>query len=278
MASGPFVPGDLERLHAVRRRPVAVGHHRDAAGDLHDVLHARHRLGLVGIEAGHLAAEDGAAHDARHQQAGQLDVRAELGAAVHLARDVEPRHVRAEQRERFRILERRRSSAPAAPPPCPRATRRWRGGRSPGGSPRPCRWCTLLSATPQSLAAADDEHHAGGRRRLRAAASTCRACCCCRRSSARRRSRGCRSARRRRTHSVVTLFQSTSSSSARSIGIAVITPWPISSIESMMRALPSAVIFTHTLGSKTPRGARGRRRGRARSRRASARRRRQRWS
>jgi hypothetical protein len=50
----------------------------------------------------------------------------------------------------------------------------------------------------------------------------------------------------------VTLFQSTSSSSARSIGIAVITPWPISSIESMMRALPSAVIFTHTLGSNTP--------------------------
>ena len=30
------------------------------------------------------------------------------------------------------------------------------------------------------------------------------------------------------------------------------TPWPISSIESMMRALPSAVTFSHTLGSKTP--------------------------
>jgi hypothetical protein len=47
-------------------------------------------------------------------------------------------------------------------------------------------------------------------------------------------------------------FQSMSSSSATSIGIAVMTPCPISIIESMMRTESSALIVTQTFGSKTP--------------------------
>src|SRR5207247_2422324 len=51
------------------------------------------------------------------------------------------------------------------------------------------------------------------------------------------------------THSVLILFQSRSSSSATSIGIDVITPWPISSCESMMVTVSSAPILTQMFGS-----------------------------
>ena len=53
-------------------------------------------------------------------------------------------------------------------------------------------------------------------------------------------------------HSVLILFQSMSSSSATSIGIDVITPWPISSMVSVIVTVSSAAIFTQTFGSKTP--------------------------
>jgi hypothetical protein len=46
------------------------------------------------------------------------------------------------------------------------------------------------------------------------------------------------------------LFQSTSSSSATSIGIAVITPCPISTIDSMMRTELSVPMRSQTFGSK----------------------------
>ena len=53
-------------------------------------------------------------------------------------------------------------------------------------------------------------------------------------------------------HSVLIFRQSKSSSSATSIGIDVITPWPISSMVSMMRTLSSASIWIQTFGSNVP--------------------------
>src|SRR5262245_13788063 len=54
------------------------------------------------------------------------------------------------------------------------------------------------------------------------------------------------------THSVLILFQSTSSSSATSIGMDVITPCPISSCVSLIVTLSSAPIFSQMLGSNEP--------------------------
>ena len=52
-------------------------------------------------------------------------------------------------------------------------------------------------------------------------------------------------------HSVLMVFQSASSSSATSIGIEVMTPWPISSIVSMIVTVSSGAILSQTLGSKS---------------------------
>src|SRR5262249_40341848 len=54
------------------------------------------------------------------------------------------------------------------------------------------------------------------------------------------------------THSVLILFQSTWSSSATSIGMDVITPWPISSCVNLMTTLSSAPILSQILGSNEP--------------------------
>ena len=59
------------------------------------------------------------------------------------------------------------------------------------------------------------------------------------------------------THSVLIFVQSKSSSSATSIGIDVITPWPISSIVSMMRTVSSASTLIQTFGSNEPAAATG---------------------
>ena len=54
------------------------------------------------------------------------------------------------------------------------------------------------------------------------------------------------------THSVLIFDQSVSSSSAMSIGIEVITPWPISSCVSMMRTVSSLFTFSQMFGSNDP--------------------------
>ncbi len=53
-------------------------------------------------------------------------------------------------------------------------------------------------------------------------------------------------------HSVLIFDQSMSSSSATSIGIDVITPWPISSCVSMMRTVSSLLTLSQMLGSNEP--------------------------
>src|SRR5437764_485469 len=51
-------------------------------------------------------------------------------------------------------------------------------------------------------------------------------------------------------NSIFTLVQSASSSSARSIGRAVVTPWPISERSTTMSTLLSGLIGSHALGAK----------------------------
>src|SRR5436190_23707894 len=51
-------------------------------------------------------------------------------------------------------------------------------------------------------------------------------------------------------HSISTLVQSASSSSAMSIGSAVLTPWPISERSTTMSTLLSGLIRSHALGAK----------------------------
>src|SRR5438309_3519317 len=51
-------------------------------------------------------------------------------------------------------------------------------------------------------------------------------------------------------NSIFTLVQSASSSSARSIGRAVVTPWPISERSTTMSTLLSGLIRSHALGAK----------------------------
>ena len=53
-------------------------------------------------------------------------------------------------------------------------------------------------------------------------------------------------------HSVLIFVQSMSSSSATSIGIEVITPWPISSCVSMMRTVSSLFTLSQIFGSNEP--------------------------
>src|SRR4029453_7226997 len=102
----PFVPRHLQRLRATRGRPVVVGDHGHTIRDLDNVLHSWDRLRLVRIEAGDLAAEDGAPYDFRGQQAWQLHVDTEPRAAVDLLGYVEPGERVAKHLEVLRILER----------------------------------------------------------------------------------------------------------------------------------------------------------------------------
>ena len=84
-----FVPLDLERVARGLGAPPGVGHHGHAVRDLHHVLHARHRLGLAGVEAHRLAADHGALQEGRVEHPRQLDVDPELRAAVDLPPRVE---------------------------------------------------------------------------------------------------------------------------------------------------------------------------------------------
>src|SRR3989475_8285220 len=81
-----LVPRDFQRVPALLRGPVAVGHDGDTTGNLDDVANPGHGLGLRCVEAFHLAAEHRAARDDGDEQARPLHVDAELGAAVHLGR------------------------------------------------------------------------------------------------------------------------------------------------------------------------------------------------
>src|SRR2546430_16967368 len=56
-------------------------------------------------------------------------------------------------------------------------------------------------------------------------------------------------------NSIFTLVQSASSSSARSIGSAVVTPWPISGRSTTSSTLLSGLIRSHALGAKGAAGA-----------------------
>src|SRR5207245_7063729 len=85
-----LIPLDLQRLRAFRRRPEVVGHDRDARADLDDVTHAWDGFRLVGVEAGHFAAENWTAHDTSCEQLLQLAVDGVCGSPVHCFRDVSP--------------------------------------------------------------------------------------------------------------------------------------------------------------------------------------------
>ena len=103
----PLVPRDLQRLATLHRGPAAVGEHRHAAADRHDVAHAGDRSRGAGVEAGDLASEDGAARHGRIEHPGELHVDAVDSAAVHLGGSVGPRHRPADETELLRILQRR---------------------------------------------------------------------------------------------------------------------------------------------------------------------------
>ena len=102
----PVVPDDLERLAPLLGGPEAVGDDGDAAGDLHHVPHPRHGLGLVGVEALDLAAEDRRARDESDQHSRQLHVQAEDGLAVDLVGRVEPLGRLADEVEILGVLQR----------------------------------------------------------------------------------------------------------------------------------------------------------------------------
>ena len=55
---GPFVPGDLQRLHSLLGRAHMIGHHGDRIVELHHLAHALHRQRLAVVDLGELAAED----------------------------------------------------------------------------------------------------------------------------------------------------------------------------------------------------------------------------
>ena len=101
----PFVPDDLQGLAAFRSRPVAVGHHRDAAIDLDDMSHTRHGLGPVGVNALHFTAEHRWTGDDRREHAGQVDVEAKHRCAVDLFGGVQAFDWFADELKVLRVFE-----------------------------------------------------------------------------------------------------------------------------------------------------------------------------
>src|SRR6185369_4935779 len=88
------------------RAPPGIGDDRyGAVADLDHLLHAPHALDLRGVEALHLAAEDGAILDRGVEEARQLDVDAVDRLADHLVGGIEPLERLADQLPLLRVLQ-----------------------------------------------------------------------------------------------------------------------------------------------------------------------------
>ena len=116
VATGAFVPGDLQRASRVVGQPPAVGHDRHARGEgvvalpcrLDDerVLDARQLLDLVEVGADDLPAEDVALHQHRVEHVGERDVDAERRTTRHDVQVVDAADPLADDLEVARVLER----------------------------------------------------------------------------------------------------------------------------------------------------------------------------
>jgi len=101
-----FIPLDVQRVARLLRMPPGVGHHRHAVADPHHVDHAGHGLGLGGVDAGRLAADDWTLRQCGVHHAGQLDVDAVFRAAVDLVRRFQPPGRLADDLEILGIFQR----------------------------------------------------------------------------------------------------------------------------------------------------------------------------
>ena len=116
-----FVPGNLQRLSALKRGPGATRHHGNAAGYVQvavdsrqktdrrnskDRFHSRGSFCRGAIAAYQLAAEVRAASDHRVEHPGNTNIDAEDGRAVDLAGRVNAPHWFADESEILRILQR----------------------------------------------------------------------------------------------------------------------------------------------------------------------------
>ena len=144
----------IERIEALLGRPHVIADHRDQIVQHDDLLHARDFLGGAVVDLADLAAEHRACRQGRELHAGQHRVDAVDGLAVDLVRRVEALQRLADQHEVLRVLERdvlrRRLAARAQRP----ARRRQACARSPCGSPRRSRSCSLPARPAIACAAA----------------------------------------------------------------------------------------------------------------------------
>ena len=114
---GSIVPGDLERVPPLERRPGVLGDHRNAAErrefgrsrrwrDLHDLLHARHLQGRARIQRGDLAADHRRSRYHRKLHARQHHVLTVRGLAGRDVDEIGNAHIAlADVAERARFLE-----------------------------------------------------------------------------------------------------------------------------------------------------------------------------
>ncbi len=100
-----FIPGDLQGVATLFRRPIAVADHGDAARDLHDVADAGDCLRGGCVKAHDFAAEHRAARNERGQHARHAHVDSELRCAVHLEARVEAFRRLASEAPVLRIFE-----------------------------------------------------------------------------------------------------------------------------------------------------------------------------
>ena len=177
---GAVVPGDLERLAALDRRPGVAGDDghaaerpelvgRGRAGKRHDLLHARHLHGRAGVDRRHLAADHRRPGDDRELHAGHHHVLAVDGLAGGDVDDVGDAHVAladvAEGARRPSASPCRRP-APAGRPQRRRARRSRACGRSACARPRaaapgPRRRPPSRSRRPPAPASAARRHRSG---------------------------------------------------------------------------------------------------------------------
>ena len=101
-----LIPGDLQGIATLFRRPIAIADHGDAARDLHDVPDTGDGVRGGRIKAADLATEHRAACHYRGQHPGHADIDAELSRAVHLEARVEALRRLTGEAPVLRILER----------------------------------------------------------------------------------------------------------------------------------------------------------------------------
>jgi hypothetical protein len=102
---GTGVPADLERIARLQRLPVVIRDHDDAARTIQHLAHARHFLCRGRIECARRAAEGRTLRQRGVQHPRQLDIDAELRAAVDFRWCIEPREAASDQPEIPGLLE-----------------------------------------------------------------------------------------------------------------------------------------------------------------------------